>query len=167
MNNTPFTVPPRCRLLDNFIQFAQEQRPKVSGPGSIKDIERAVGYQFFRFLSELSLTAFDGQQLQPQTAQLTLKLQLQFTGPDIFTTSMTSAAISYRYRVNVYLCFAAFDDSVDLSQFNKLVFECLISKVDLSRLRRLIYLRQNVILRYVSIGVKVKRRKTHQLPQIK
>ncbi|KAG7740732.1 hypothetical protein KL929_001865 [Ogataea haglerorum] len=154
MNNFEFDLPPSCRILDRFIHFAYHHPLRLEDTEGLEALEKIVSYQFARFLSNLSHFGSNRALMPPWTLQLSLKMRIQFTGPDAFSSPSWNTDAIYRYRVMIVVNFAAFQP-VTLSQFNALVYQCIIEDVDLEKFKELAYLDLKLILQSLSIRVKV------------
>ncbi|KAG7886390.1 hypothetical protein KL938_000043 [Ogataea parapolymorpha] len=154
MSASEFDLSPSCRILDKFIHFSYHHPLRLDETEGLGDLERIVSYQFARFLSTLSFFGSNRALMPPWTLQLSLKIQLQFTGPDTFSSMSWNMDAIYRYRVTILMNFAAFQP-VSLSQFNTLVYECIIQDVDLEKFKKSAYIHLKSVLQSLSIRVKV------------
>ncbi|KAG7928094.1 hypothetical protein KL925_001394 [Ogataea polymorpha] len=154
MSGSEFELSPGCRILDRFIHFSNCHPLRLDETEGLWDLEKIVNYQFGRFLSTLSFFGSNRALMSPWTLQLSLKIQLQFTGPDTFSSKSRNMDAIYRYRVTMLLNFAAFQ-LVSLSQFNTLVYEHIIQDVDLEKFKKSAYIHLKSVLQSLSIRVKV------------
>ncbi|KAG7811572.1 hypothetical protein KL921_001838 [Ogataea angusta] len=154
MRNVEFDLPPSCCILDKFINFAYHHPLRLGNTEGFGDLEKIVSYQFARFLSTLSVFGDNKALMPPWTLQLSLKIQLQFTGPDIFSAMAWNTDAIYRYRVMILVNFAAFQP-VCLSEFNILVYEYIIQDVDLEKFKKLAYINLKAVLQSLSVRVEV------------